>query len=318
MENKFIVSAAPHVHTNSTITKIMLDVLIALFPAVFMSVVYFGIRAIGIIVTSVVSAVIGEYLFNKAVKKKNTIGDLSAAVTGVLLALNMPPTIPLWMVAIGSLFSIIVVKQVFGGLGKNFMNPALGGRCFMLIAWAGAMTTFIEPLQADAVSCATQLTIIKNCVASTLPSMFDVFIGKTAGCIGETSAAALILGFAYLLVKRVVSLRIPLAYILTFAVLTYFFGFNSSDMSMATFTLYQILSGGLLLGAFFMATDYVTTPTTPNGRVIFGIGCGILTFVIRRFGGYPEGVSFAIILMNLAAPIIEERTVPKPYGGVNK
>lgn len=318
MENKFIVSTAPHVHTNSTVTKIMLDVLIALLPAAVMSVVYFGMRAVGIIATSVAAAVLGEFLFNKIAKKRNTISDLSAAVTGLLLAMNMPPTVPLWMVAVGSLFAIIVVKQIFGGLGKNFMNPALGGRCFMLIAWASAMTTFIEPMQADAVSCATQLAIIKNCVNSTLPSMFDVFIGRTAGCIGETSAAALILGFVYLLIKKVVSIRIPLAYILTFAVLTYFFGFNSSDMSAATFTLYQVLSGGLLLGAFFMATDYVTTPTTPNGRIIFGIGCGILTFVIRRFGGYPEGVSFAIILMNLVAPIIEERTVPKPYGGVKK
>lgn len=314
MENNLRVTTAPHVHTRSTITGIMRDVLIALLPATVMSVVYFGIRAVGIIITAVLAAVLGEWLFEKILKKKNTAGDLSAAVTGLLLALNMPPTIPLWMVALGSLFAIIVVKQIFGGLGKNFMNPALGGRCFMLIAWAGAMTQFIEPCSVDAVSCATQLTIIKESMPSTLPSMFDAFIGRTAGCIGETSALALIIGFVYMLIRGIVSIRIPLAYILTFAVLTFFFGFNSSDMSMATFTLYQILSGGLLLGAFFMATDYVTTPITPNGKIIFGIGCGVLTFVIRRFGGYPEGVSFAIILMNLATPIIEERTIPKPYG----
>lgn len=315
MENKFIVSAAPHVHTGKTITKIMCDVLIALAPATIMSVVYFGMRAVFIIITAILAAVLGEYLFNKIVKKRNTTGDLSAVVTGLLLALNIPATVPLWMVALGSLFAIVVVKQIFGGLGKNFMNPALGGRCFMLIAWAGAMTRFIEPCNADAVSCATQLTIIKESMNSTLPSMLDAFIGKTAGSIGETSAIALIIGFVYLLIRKVVSIRIPLAYILTFAVLTFFFGFNSSDMSMAEFTLYQILSGGLLLGAFFMATDYVTTPTTPMGRIIFGIGCGVLTFVIRRFGGYPEGVSFAIILMNLVTPIIEERTIPRSYGG---
>ena len=316
MENKFIVSAAPHVHTGKTITKIMRDVLIALAPAAVMSVVYFGIRAVLIIITAILSAVLGEYLFNRILKKNNTISDLSATLTGLLLALNMPPTIPLWMVALGSLFAIVVVKQIFGGLGKNFMNPALGGRCFMLIAWAGAMTQFIEPFNPDALSCATQLTIIKESMDSGLPSMLDAFIGNTAGCIGETSAAALLLGFAYMLVRKIVSIRIPLAYILTFAILTFFFGFNSSDMSMATFTLYQVLSGGLLLGAFFMATDYVTTPTTPKGRIIFGMGCGVLTFVIRRFGGYPEGVSFAIILMNLATPVIEEHTIPKPFGGV--
>lgn len=318
MENKFIVSAAPHVHTGSTISNIMRDVIIALVPAAFMSIVYFGLRAVLIIATAIIAAVLGEYLFERIVKRNNTISDLSAAVTGLLLALNMPPTVPLWMVAVGSLFAVVVVKQIFGGLGKNFMNPALGGRCFMLIAWAGAMTQFIEPFQADAVSCATQLAIIKESMNSTLPSMFDAFIGRTAGCIGETSAAALILGFLYLLCRKIVSIRIPLAYILTFAVLTFFFGFNSSDMSMATFTLYQVLSGGLLLGAFFMATDYVTTPTTPKGRIIFGIGCGVLTFVIRRFGGYPEGVSFAIILMNLVTPIIEEHTIPKSYGGAKK
>lgn len=318
MENKFIVSAAPHVHTGKTISKIMRDVIIALVPATVMSVVYFGIRAALIIAVSIIAALFGEWAFNKIVKKQNSLGDLSAVVTGLLLALNMPPMVPLWMVAVGALFAIVVVKQIFGGLGKNFMNPALGGRCFMLIAWAGVMTQFIEPMNPDAVSCATQLTIIKESMNSTLPSMLDAFIGRTAGSIGETSAAALIIGFVYLLMRKIVSPRIPVAYILTFAVLTFFFGFNSSDMSMATFTLYQVLSGGLLIGAFFMATDYVTTPTTPKGRIIFGIGCGVLTFVIRRFGGYPEGVSFAIILMNLVTPIIEEHTIPNCYGGIKK
>ena len=310
MENNFIMSSSPHFHTNATTRKIMLDVIIALLPAVVMGVFFFGFNAALVIVTAVAAALASEWAFNKIMKKSSTTGDLSAVVTGILIALNMPPRIPLWMVVIGSAFAIIIVKQMFGGLGKNFVNPALAARCFMLIAWTGAMTTFYEPL-ADAVSSATPLAVMKDGAAGVMPSLLQCFLGFKAGTIGEVSAIALIIGFVYLLIRRVVSVKIPAAYLASFAVLTFFFGKETMDI---TYLAYQLLTGGLLLGAFFMATDYVTTPTTPKGMVIFGIGCGVLTFLIRRFGGYPEGVSFSVLLMNLASPLIERFTVPKSFG----
>ena len=310
MENKFIMSSSPHLHTSTTITKIMLYVIIALAPAAVLGVFFFGFYAALVIAVAVASAVVSEWVFDKITKKRNTTGDLSAVVTGLLIALNMPPRIPLWMVVIGSAFAIIIVKQMFGGLGKNFVNPALAARCFMLIAWTGAMTTFHEPL-VDAVSSATPLAIMKDGATGSLPTLMQCFLGFKSGTIGEVSAIALIVGFAYLLVKRVVSIKIPAAYLLSFALLTFFFGKNAMD---AGYLAYQLLTGGLLLGAFFMATDYTTTPTTSKGMIIFGIGCGVLTFLIRRFGGYPEGVSFSILLMNLASPLIERFTVPKSFG----
>lgn len=315
MENKFIMSSSPHIHTNVTTTKIMADVIIALMPAAVMGVLFFGFYAAAVIVTAVAAAVASEWIFNRIMKRRSTTGDLSAIVTGLLLALNMPPRIPLWMVMVGSAFAIIIVKQMFGGLGKNFVNPALAARCFMLIAWTGAMTTFYEPL-IHAVSSATPLAVMEEGFApfrsgSELPSLMRCFIGLKAGTIGETSALALIIGFAYLLIKRVVSLKIPAAYLLSFAVLTFLFGKTGLDIR---YTGYQLLTGGLLLGAFFMATDYTTTPATPTGKIIFGIGCGVLTFLIRQFGGYPEGVSFSILLMNLASPLIERFTIPKSFG----
>lgn len=309
MENRFIMSSSPHVHTSSTTAKIMSDVIIALMPAVIAGVYFFGFYAALVLLTSVLSAVIAEWIFDKAAKRKNTTGDLSAAVTGVLIGLNMPPKVPLWMAAIGSVFAIVIVKQLFGGLGKNFVNPALCARCFMLIAWTGEMTTFYEPL-TDAVSSATPLAVMKD-GAGSLPPLFDCFMGLKAGSIGEVSAIALIIGFVYLLARRVISIKIPAAYILSFGALTFFFGKNAMD---GQYLLYQLLTGGLLLGAFFMATDYTTTPTTAKGMIIFGIGCGVLTFLIRNFGGYPEGVSFSILLMNLASPLIERFTVPKSFG----
>ncbi|MGN0107191.1 MAG: RnfABCDGE type electron transport complex subunit D [Hominilimicola sp.] len=312
MENKFIMSSSPHLHTSTTITKIMLDVIIALAPAAVLGVFFFGFYAALVIAVAVASATMSEWVFNKITKKRNTTGDLSAVVTGLLIALNMPPRIPLWMVVIGSAFAIIIVKQMFGGLGKNFVNPALAARCFMLIAWTGAMTTFHEPL-ADAVSSATPLAIMKDGIGGSLPTPMQCFLGFKSGTIGEVSAIALIIGFAYLLIKRVVSIKIPAAYLLSFALLTFFFGKNAMD---AQYLAYQLLTGGLLLGAFFMATDYTTTPTTSKGMIIFGIGCGVLTFLIRRFGGYPEGVSFSILLMNLASPLIERFTVPKSFGNM--
>ncbi len=310
MENNYIMSSSPHIHTSLTTTKIMRDVIIALLPAALAGIWLFGVHAALVTAVSIASAVISEWIFEKITKKHVTISDLSAVVTGLLLALNMPPQIPLWMVAVGSAFAIVIVKQMFGGLGKNFVNPALAARCFMLIAWTGAMTTFYMPF-SDAVSSATPLSVMKDGAQEVLPSIMQCFIGLKSATIGEVSAIALIIGFIYLLVKRVVSIKIPAVYLASFAVLTFFFGKNIFD---AEYLLYQILTGGLLLGAFFMATDYTTTPTTPKGMVIFGIGCGALTFLIRRFGGYPEGVSFSILLMNLASPLIERFTVPKSFG----
>lgn len=313
MENKFIVSAAPHIHTKTSVSGIMCDVIIALMPSAVFGCAMFGYRAAILIIACILSCMAAEFVFDKAVKKKNTLGDLSAAVTGMMLALNLPPTIPIYMAVIGSVFAIVLVKQVFGGLGKNFMNPALAARCFMLIAWTSAMTTFVNPLMgygADAISSATPLAAMKT---GADVSLKNAFLGFIPGTIGETSALMILLGFAYLLIRKVISPRIPLAYILTFAVLTFFFG-EKGDMSAAEYTLLQLCTGGLLFGAVFMATDYTTTPTTPSGMIIFGIGCGILTFVIRRFGGYPEGASFSIILMNIAAPLIERATIPKSFG----
>lgn len=312
MENNYIMSSSPHLHTSVTTRKIMLDVIIALLPAAVMGVFFFGYYAALVIVTAVAAAVASEWIFNKIMKKRITTGDLSAVVTGLLIALNMPPRIPLWMVVIGSAFAIIIVKQMFGGLGKNFVNPALAARCFMLIAWTGAMTTFYTPL-TDAVTSATPLAVMKDGASGTLPSLLQCLVGFKAGTIGEVSAIALIIGFAYLLIKKVVSVKIPAAYIVSFAALTFLFGKEAMNVE---YLAYQLLTGGLLLGAFFMATDYVTTPTTSKGMVIFGIGCGVLTFLIRRFGGYPEGVSFSILLMNLASPLIERFTVPTSFGNV--
>lgn len=306
------MSSSPHLHTDSTITRIMADVIIALLPAAGVGIYMFGPRAALVIAVAVICAMASELIYEKITKRRNTLGDLSAAVTGLLLALNVPSSIPLWMVGAGSAFAIIIVKQMFGGLGKNFVNPALAARCFMLIAWTGAMTSFNTPL-ADAVSSATPLAVMKDGAAGTMPTLAQCLIGVKPGTIGEVSAIALIIGFIYLLIRRVVSIKIPAAYIASFAVLTFFFGKSFMDFS---YTAYQLLTGGLLLGAFFMATDYTTTPTTPKGMVIFGIGCGVLTFLIRRFGGYPEGVSFSILLMNLASPLIERFTVPKSFGNI--
>ena len=309
MENKYIVSSSPHLHTSLTTHRIMLDVILALIPTTIVGAVFFGWYAGLVIAVAIAAAVFSEWIFNKIMKKPNTLDDLSAVLTGLLIGLNMPPDIPLWMVAIGSAFAIIIVKQMFGGLGKNFMNPALGARCFMLVAWTGAMTSFRLPF--DAVSSATPLAIMKDGVEGTLPSLMNCLIGLKGGTIGEVSAIALMVGFAYLLIRKVVSIRIPAAYIISFAVMTFLFGKYAFD---AVYLAYQLLTGGLLLGAFFMATDYVTTPATPKGMIIFGIGCGVLTFLIRRFGGYPEGVSFSILLMNVAAPLIERYTVPRSFG----
>ena len=314
MENKFIVSAAPHIHTKETVSHIMCDVIIALAPAAIFGCVVFGYKAAVLLLTCMAACILSEYVFCKIMKKPTTTGDFSALVTGLLLGMNLPVGCPVWMSVIGSVFAIIIVKQLFGGLGKNFMNPALGARCFMLIAWTSAMTTFHEPLMGygvDAVSSATPLAMMKS--GTSAPTLYNAFMGFIPGTIGETSVLCLLIGAVYLVIRKVISIKIPAAYIITFAVLTFLFG-NKGDMSAISYTLIQLCTGGLVLGAFFMATDYTTTPTTPWGMVIFGIGCGALTFVIRKFGGYPEGVSFSIILMNIAAPLIEKATIPKSFG----
>lgn len=318
MDTKFVVSSSPHFKKEKNTQGIMLDVIIALIPAIAAGVYYFGISALLVLVTTVAACVLSEYVYTRINKKSNTVKDLSATVTGILLALTLPPTIPLWMAAVGGAFAIIIVKQLYGGLGKNFMNPALAARCFMLVAWAGAMTTFAKPFAPDAVSSATPLAVLKGTSEGTVPAIRDAFLGNIGGCIGETSALALILGFLYLLIKRVIDWKIPVSYILSFAVLIYLFGNNQTADSQIYFTIEHVLCGGLLLGAFFMATDYVTTPNTNLGMVIFGIGCGLLTFAIRVLGGYPEGVSFAIIIMNVVTPIIERFTIPKAFGEVKK
>lgn len=316
--DKLIVSSSPHTKAKETISSIMLDVIIALLPATFAGVYFFGWRALTVILTAIAACMISEYAYEKALKKPVSVRDLSAVVTGLLLALNVPVTLPLWMIVLGSVFAIVIVKQLYGGLGKNFVNPALAARCFMTISWASYMTAFVNPTGIDAVSSATPLAIIKGVSDGTLPTLTQAFLGAKAGCIGETSGAMLLLGCLYLLIKRVIDFRIPLFYIGTFAILIYLFGTNNTDFSQGYFTLLHILTGGLLLGAIFMATDYVTTPTTHMGRIIFGIGCGLITFAIRKFGSYTEGVSFAILIMNLVSPIIERFTIVKPFGEVRK
>lgn len=319
-ENKLTVSASPHIVSPVTTNSIMFDVIIALLPACFGGVYFFGFRSAILILCSVLFCVLAEAAYNKLTKKPQTVGDLSAVVTGILLALNVPVTLPIWILAIGCLFSIVIVKQFFGGLGCNFVNPALAGRAFLLASWAGPMTTFIKPFSnlklffpaADTIASATPLASLKLGEIGNL-SIVSAFFGTIGGCIGETSALLILAGAAYLLIKKVISWRIPVCYLTTFAVLTFLFGKSSFDWD---YTLLSLLTGGLLFGAFFMATDYTTTPSTPRGKLIFGIGCGVLTFVIRRFGGYPEGVSYSILLMNVAAPLIEKITVPKVFGEV--
>ncbi len=326
LKEKLIVTESPHVRSGNTTSGIMLDVIIALMPALIAGVVIFGYRAATLAVVCVSAAVFFEWLWCKIVKKPSSIGDYSAAVTGLLLAMNLPVTMPFWMAIIGAFFAIVIVKQFFGGIGHNFMNPALAARAFLLTSWAQAMTTWVAPFSkvgADAVSQATPLAQLAQSVdavstatsaaeAVQLPSYLDLFFGTTGGCMGETCAFALLIGAIYLLAKKVISIKIPVTYIATVAILTFIFG--GKDGLFTGDALYHILSGGLMLGAFFMATDYVTTPYTPKGQIIFGIGCGVLTAVIRLWGGYPEGVSYSILLMNVASPLIDRYTVPKRFG----
>ena len=305
------VSSPPHIYGTDTINTRMRDVLIALSPAFVIAVYHYGIKALYTTAVAVIAALVAEYLFQRLSAKAVTINDYSAAITGVLLAFNLPPHVPLWIPAVGSFFAIIVVKQLFGGLGSNFINPALAARAFLLASFPVHMTSWT--FAPDAVASATYLAMVKQ-NPSFSPEISDymaLLFGKVGGCVGETSAAALFVGGVYLLVRRVINWRIPVFYIGSFAVFGYIFGrtgFFSGDI------LFEVLNGGLLMGAFFMATDYATSPITLNGKIVMGVGCGFLTVFIRYFGGYPEGVSYAIIIMNLFVPLIDKYIRPRVYG----
>lgn len=314
MEISLLAGSSPHLKSGESTQKIMRDVIIALLPAAICAVIYFKIQAAMLILVTVVSCVAAEYVWCRLTKKENTIGDLSAVVTGILLAFNLPPAMPLWMAAIGGVFAIIIVKQLFGGLGHNFVNPALAARAFLMASWPGQMTGWQKP-GWDAISTATPLEILSrgSAAAEPLPKLWDMFIGNIGGCIGETSVLALLIGAGYLFVRRVISPELPFVYIGTVGFMTWMLG-GSEGLFTGNF-IYNIFAGGLMLGAFFMATDYVTSPVTFKGRIIMGIGCGLLTSVIRLYGGYPEGVSYSILLMNLVVPIIDRYMIPRSFGG---
>ena len=300
------LSVSPHIHSKRSTSGIMLDVIIALVPAAVAGTVIFGLRSLLIIAACIASCVIFEAGFNKITGKEQTVGDLSAVVTGLLLALNLPAAIPIWQCVIGSAFAIIIVKCLFGGIGCNLVNPAITARVFMIVSF-GSMAVQSFPKGVDVVSGATPLASIAN---GEMPDMLDLFLGNTGGTVGETCALALLLGFVYLLVRRIISWHIPVSFIGSVFILSLFMeGFDAAR------ALALVLSGGLLIGAIFMATDYVTSPTTPSGKLIYGIGAGIFTFLIRYFGIYPEGVSFAILLMNILNPYIESLTPRKIFGG---
>lgn len=304
MSDLLKVSSNPHIRSPYKSSQIMLMVLAALLPASAFGVWNFGLNAFIIIIISVASSVATEYIYEKLMHKKITINDYSAAVTGLLLALNLPATVPWWLPIIGSVFAVLIVKQLFGGLGQNFMNPALGARCFLLISFTGRMTDFTY----DGISGATPLAALK---AGEAVNLKDMFFGTTAGTIGETSVIAILIGAIFLLATGIINLRIPATYIITFALFIVIFGGHGLDGS---YLAAQLCGGGLMLGAFFMATDYVTSPITKNGQLMFGIVLGIFTGLFRLFGNSAEGVSYAIIISNMLVPLIEKVTYPKPFG----
>ena len=308
MSNLWNVSASPHDRDKTTTSSIMFDVALALVPALAVGFYQFGLSAFILTVISVLTCVGTEYIYEKLMKLPVTVSDGSALVTGLLLAMNLPSTVPYWMPVLGGVFAILIAKQLFGGLGHNFMNPALAGRCFLMISFAGAMTNF----NYDGMTTATPLALLK---AGEQVDLFRMFAGTTAGTIGETSAFALILGGAYLVWRKVISLRIPVSYVVTVIVFAALFGGHGLD---ANYLLGHLLGGGLLLGAIFMATDYVTSPITKNGQIVYGIFIGLLTGIFRIFGGSAEGVSYAIILGNLLVPLIERFTLPKAFGKEGK
>lgn len=322
MSNLLNISSSPHVRDKSSTRSIMWDVIFALIPTSIFGIYNFGIRAAVLIAVCIATCLLSEYIWQKCMKLPLTVNDGSAVLTGLLLALNLTPTFPIWMAILGSIFAIIIVKQLFGGLGQNFMNPALGARCFLMVSFAGQMTSFAH----DGITGATPLAIIKagsrsdsiqKILASgdgktqEATSLLKMFIGSTGGTIGETCAIALLIGAAYLLIRKIISWRIPVCYIAVFAIFILLFGGRGFDL---TYLVAELCGGGLLLGAFFMATDYVTSPITPKGQIIFGVLLGLLTGVFRVFGASAEGVSYAIIICNLLVPLIERVTIPVPFG----
>jgi len=305
-EEGLLTSPSPHIHSSWSIHRTMYLVVLALMLPTGASIYFFGFNALLVILTSVLAAVATEYLI-KLIRKKKFVMDGSAVITGLLLALTLPPTIPLWMVALGSIFAIAIVKEAFGGLGLNIFNPALAGRAFMQLSFPGAMSVWIAPsgFSPDAVTSASPLSDAFEQIGDNMQLYWDMLIGNISGSLGETSALLLLAGGILLIIMRIIDWRTPLAFIATVAILSIAFGQDA---------IYQILSGGLMIGAFFMATDYVTTPLTRTGRIIFGAGAGILTIIIRFWGGMPEGVCYAILLMNAVTPLIDRYTQPRPYG----
>ena len=310
--NKLLnVSSSPHVRSSVTTQNLMLDVVIAMIPAAAFGVFHFGFHALLVMIVTVAACVASEYVYEKFMNKPITNADMSAVVTGMILALNMPPEIPLWIPALGGVFAIIVVKQLYGGLGQNFMNPALAARCFLLISLALFMNDFSSPaIGFDSVSGATPLAAMR---AGNTVDLAALITGQIPGTIGEVSAIALIIGGVYMIARKVISPKIPLIYIGTTAVFVFLFG--GFDIN---YTLCQVFAGGLIFGAFFMATDYVTSPITPNGQIVYGVVLGVLTGIFRLWGASPEGVSYAIILSNLLVPMIEKVTLPKAFGKEGK
>lgn len=321
--SKVVITSSPHIKSKEDTKSIMLDVLLALIPSLAASTYVFGLRAILMTAVSIIACMVFEAIYDKIVGKENTVTDLSAAVTGVLLAFVCPVTLPYWMLIIGDGIAIIFAKCIFGGLGKNFINPALAGRAFLLASWPVAMTTWVAARShvglgstADVVSAATPMAILKGSAEGDLPSVMSVFLGVTGGSMGEVSAVLLLVGGIYLLVRKVITIHIPASYILTVAVLAAIF--PAEGYGHLEYMLYAIFGGGLMLGAIFMATDYSTTPVSKKGQIVFGIGCGLLTTMIRFFGGYPEGVCYSILLMNTTVWLIDKYTRPTKFGAPAK
>lgn len=313
MDNNLIVSVSPHVHGKRTTSNVMLDVVIALLPAAIAGTVIFGLRAAVLCAVCVASCVVFEYLFTKICHRPTTVGDFSAVVTGLLLAMNVPATLPIWQAVVGSFIAIVIVKCLFGGLGCNFANPAITARVVMLIAFTGTMAAAVPPVSIESsIDVATYATPLSVLPSGVLPeaSLLDMFLGVRGGALGETSAAALLIGFVYLLVRKVITWHTPVVFIAGVFVLAFAI---TGDMTTA---LYYTLSGGTFIGAIFMATDYVTSPSTAKGKIIFALGCAVITTLIRFYGSYPEGVSFSILLMNILNPYIDKWTAKKPFGGV--
>lgn len=311
MKNNLLVSSSPHIHKNGSVPEIMWAVVISLIPAGIAGVIIFGLDALWVTLAAVITAVVTEWACEALTGKKITIFDGSAVITGILLAYNLPANVPLWLPVVGTVFSIVIGKQVFGGLGQNIFNPALVGRVFLMASWPKYMTTFVKPFNFDAVTSATPLAALREGKILEHLSYLDLFLGKRGGCIGEVCILALLIGAAFLLIRGYITWQIPVIYIATTALFTYVFG---APQLFHGDWLFHILTGGLVLGAFFMATDYVATPLTVKGQIIFAVGCGLLTGVIRIWGGYPEGVSYAILMMNAATPFIDRYTKQRVYG----